>query len=114
MAPGAAPPPSRGPAAWGFRDDLLGRMLTTRSGFESADLAAIRAPVLMIRGGRSARRFGLVARRVMDVCPRASEHLFPALHHFAPPYREAPDALADVLSGFWDETERVDWHDAPR
>jgi pimeloyl-ACP methyl ester carboxylesterase len=101
MAPGATPPSSRGPAAWDFRDDLLGSMLCAHTGFASADLAAIRAPVLVIRGGRSAHRFGLVARRVMQVCPRASERVFPALHHFTPPYRDAPEELADVLGRFW-------------
>jgi pimeloyl-ACP methyl ester carboxylesterase len=101
MAPGAAPPPSRGPAAWDFRDDLLGTMLSAHTGFVSADLAAIRAPVLVLRGGRSAHRFALAARRVTDVCPRASEHVFPGLHHFAPPHREAPDELAEIIGGFW-------------
>jgi pimeloyl-ACP methyl ester carboxylesterase len=101
MAPGAAPPPSRGPAAWDFRDDLLGTMLTTQTGFASTDLARLDAPLVLIRGGRSASRFGLVARRLMFVCPQASEHVFPALHHFAPPYRDEPDELAHILLDFW-------------
>jgi pimeloyl-ACP methyl ester carboxylesterase len=100
-APGAVPPPSRGPSAWDHRDDRLGTMLSARTGFESADLAAIRAPLLVIRGGRSARRFALVARRLIAVCPRASEHVFPALHHFTPPFRDAPEELASVLLGLW-------------
>jgi hypothetical protein len=37
----------------------------------------------------------------MAVCPRASEYVFPALHHFAPPYREEPGAFAQVLFDFW-------------
>jgi pimeloyl-ACP methyl ester carboxylesterase len=101
MAPGATPPPSRGQAAWDFRDDLLGAMLATDTGFRSSDLTAIRAPVLLIRGGQSAARFGLVARRLEAVCPAASEHVFPALHHLAPPFREEPEELARLLLGFW-------------
>ncbi|HEX5556501.1 MAG TPA: alpha/beta fold hydrolase [Gaiellales bacterium] len=101
MAPGATPPPSRGPPAWDFRDDLLGSMLSAHTGFESSDLAAIRAPVLLIRGGRSTPRFGVVARRLMAVCPRASEHVFSTLHHFAPPYREQPEELAGLLLDLW-------------
>ena len=101
MAPGVRPPPSRGPAAWDFRDDLLGTMLAANTGFQSSDLAAIRAPVLAVRGGQSTRRFGLVARRIQEVCPQAAEHVFPDLHHFAPPYREEPEELARVMHRFW-------------
>jgi pimeloyl-ACP methyl ester carboxylesterase len=101
VAPGVTPPPSRGPVAWDFRDDLLGAMLTSCTGFESADLAGLRAPILLIRGGRSSPRFGLAARRLMAVCPRASEHVFPVLHHFTPPYRDEPGELTRLLLGFW-------------
>ncbi len=106
MAPGHEAPPSRGPAAWDFRDDLLGAMLSAHTGFESCGLAAIRAPVLLVRGGRSADRFGLVARRIMEVCPRASEHVFSDLHHFAPPYREEPEELAGLLLGLCGSASR--------
>jgi pimeloyl-ACP methyl ester carboxylesterase len=101
MAPGASAPPSREPVSWDFRDDLLQTMLTSHTGFTSADLAAITAPVLLVRGGRSAPYWSLVARRLMAVCPSASEHVFPALHHFAPPYREEPEQLANVLMRLW-------------
>jgi len=101
MAPGESAPPSRRPVAWDFRDALLGTMLSGHTGFESASLARIDAPVLLVRGGRSAARFGLVGRRLKAVCPRASQHVFPALHHFAPPFREEPEQLANVLLGFW-------------
>jgi pimeloyl-ACP methyl ester carboxylesterase len=104
IGPGETPPPARGPAAWDFRDDLLGTMLSADTGFETSDLGAITAPILLVRGGRSAPRFGLVARRLIAVCPRASEHVFPALHHFAPPHREEPEALARVLLGFWGQS----------
>jgi len=77
VAPGVPPPASRGPVAWDFRDDLLAAMLTTRTGFESADLARLQAPILLIGGGRSSPRFGRAARRLIAVCPRASEHVFP-------------------------------------
>jgi pimeloyl-ACP methyl ester carboxylesterase len=101
MGPGETPPPSRRPPAWDFRDALLGAMLTTQAGFVSADLARIGAPIVLIRGGRSAARFGLVARRLEAVCPEASEHVFPGLHHFAPPYRDQPERLERVLLGLW-------------
>ena len=55
----------------------------------------------LAEGRRSAARFGLVARRLEGVCPEASEHDFPYLHHFAPPYRELPERLERVLLGFW-------------
>jgi pimeloyl-ACP methyl ester carboxylesterase len=101
VAPGVSPPASRGPVAWDFRDDLLAAMLTTRTGFESADLAGLQAPILLIRGGRSSPRFGRAALRLIAVCPRASEHVFPTLHHFAPPYRDEPGELARLLPTFW-------------
>ena len=101
MRPGLDPPPPRETFVWGFRDDLLERMLGGETGFLSADLAAIRAPVLAIRGGRSHPRWEAVSRRLAQVCPDAREHVFPELHHFAPPFREEPDALASVLLDLW-------------
>jgi len=101
MAPGEAAPPSRRPVAWDFRDDLLGTMLSGHTGFESSDLARIGVPVVLVRGGRSAARFGLVGRRLAEVCPDFRESVFPELHHFAPPFRDDPGQLADVLRSFW-------------
>jgi pimeloyl-ACP methyl ester carboxylesterase len=101
MAPGEPAPPSRRPVAWDFRDDLLGTMLSGHTGFESSDLARIGAPVLLVRGGRSAARFGLVGRRLAEVCPDFRECVFPDLNHFAPPFREEPEPLAKLLRGFW-------------
>ena len=101
MAAGEPAPPSRRPVAWDFRDDLLGTMLSGHTGFESADLARIGVPVLFVRGGRSAARFGLAARRLAEVCPDFRESVFPELHHFAPPFREEPDQLADVMRPVW-------------
>lgn len=101
MAPGAAAPPPRRPAAWDFRDDLLGTMLSGHTGFESSDLARIGVPIMLIRGGRSAARFGLVGRRMAEVCPDFRESVFPELHHFGPPFREEPERLARLLLGFW-------------
>jgi pimeloyl-ACP methyl ester carboxylesterase len=101
MAPGEPAPPAAAFAGWDFRDDLLGAMITTHVGFSSADLGRIRAPILLVRGGRSAPQWGLMARRLTAVCPDAREHVFPALHHFAPPYREEPEALANILLDLW-------------
>jgi pimeloyl-ACP methyl ester carboxylesterase len=101
MRPGLEPPPPRETFVWGFRDDLLERMLGGETGFASADLAAIRAPVLAIRGGRSHPRWAAVSRRLADVCPRFREQVFQELHHFTPPFRERPQELADVLVRHW-------------
>jgi pimeloyl-ACP methyl ester carboxylesterase len=101
MAPGETAPASRRPVAWDFRDDLLGAMLSAHTRFESADLGRISAPVILVRGGRSAARFGLVGRRLAEVCADFRESVFPNLHHFAPPFREEPEQLAKLLLGFW-------------
>ncbi len=101
MRPGLEPPPPRGTFVWGFRDDLLERMLAGETGFVSADLAAIRAPLLAIRGGHSHPRWQAVSRRLVEVCPDFREHVFPELHHFAPPFREQPERLAAMLLALW-------------
>ncbi len=101
MRPGLEPPPPRNPPLWDARDELLERMLRSDTGFVSADLAAIRAPLLAIRGGRSNPRWEAVSRRLIEVCPDAREHLFPDLHHFSPPFRDEPGALASVLLEVW-------------
>jgi pimeloyl-ACP methyl ester carboxylesterase len=105
MRPGLEPPPPRETFVWGFRDDLLERMLLGETGFVSADLAAVRAPLLAIRGGRSHPRWAAVSRRLAEVCPDAREHVFSDLHHFAPPFREQPQRLASLLLDLWSEAE---------
>jgi len=101
MRPGLQPPPPRKPPRWDSRDELLEHMLRTRTGFVSADLGAIRAPVLAIRGGRSHPRWKAVSQRLAEVCPDAREHVFAELHHFTPPFRDEPDALASLLLELW-------------
>ena len=101
MRPGIVPPPPRASWDWGFRDDLLEQMLFRATGFRSADLAAIRAPVLAVRGGRSNPRWEAAHRRLAEICPDFRESIFPALHHFAPPFREEPEQLAELLLSFW-------------
>jgi pimeloyl-ACP methyl ester carboxylesterase len=101
MRPGLEPPPPRNPTGFDFRDELLEEMLIGRSGFVSADLGAISAPVLAIRGGRSNPRWEAADRRLLEVCPDARERVFPDLHHFAPPFREEPEALAAALLDLW-------------
>jgi pimeloyl-ACP methyl ester carboxylesterase len=101
MRPGLRPPPPNAPPRWNLHDNLLYRMLIGETGFVTADLAAIRAPVLAIRGGRSHPRWEAVSRRLAEVCPDAREHVFPKLHHFAPPFREEPQALAALLLELW-------------
>jgi pimeloyl-ACP methyl ester carboxylesterase len=101
MAPGWPAPPARSFSGWDFRDDLLGSMMTAHVGFTSSELARIAAPILLVRGGRSASQWALMARRLTAVCHDAREHVFPALHHFAPPYREQPEELSNVLLAFW-------------
>jgi pimeloyl-ACP methyl ester carboxylesterase len=104
MRPGLEPPPPRAAWQWGAKDDLLERMLFGETGFRSGDLAAIRVPLLAIRGGRSNPRWEAADRRLAEVCPDFREHVFPDLHHFAPPFREEPGELADLLLGFWRAT----------
>lgn len=101
MRPGLEPPAPRAAFEWGFRDDQLEQMLAGETGFVSADLAALRAPVLAIRGGRSHPRWEAASRRLAEVCPDFREHVFPELHHFAPPFREEPEALAPILLELW-------------
>ena len=101
MRPGLEPPPPRETFVWGPRDDLLEGMLQGGTGFASADLAAITAPVLAIRGGRSHPRWAAVSRRLADVCPDFRESVFPELHHFSPPFREEPELLAALLLALW-------------
>jgi pimeloyl-ACP methyl ester carboxylesterase len=101
MRPGLEPPAPRRAPRWNAQDDLLGQMLVGATGFMSADLAAIRAPLLAIRGGRSNPRWEAVGRRLAEVCPNFNERVFPDLHHFAPPFREQPDELAAVLVEHW-------------
>ena len=106
MRPDLQPPPPRSPPRWDLRDELLFRMLIGETGFLSADLAAIRAPVLAIRGGRSNARWAAVSRRLAEVCPDAREHVFCDLHHFAPPFREQPEQLASLLLNLWSPENR--------
>jgi pimeloyl-ACP methyl ester carboxylesterase len=101
MRPGLEPPPPRAAWRWDAKDDLLERMLFGETGFRSGDLAAVRAPLLAIRGGRSNPRWEAAGRRLAEVCPGFREHVFPERHHFAPPFREEPSELADILLGFW-------------
>jgi pimeloyl-ACP methyl ester carboxylesterase len=101
MRPGLDPPPPRETFVWGFHDDLLEGMLGAETGFVSADLAAIRTPVLAIRGGHSHPRWAAVSRRLADVCPDFRESVFPELHHFSPPFREEPELLAALLLALW-------------
>ncbi len=99
--PGLEPPPPRNPPLWDVRDGLLEQMLRSDTGFVSKDLAAIRAPVLAIRGGRSNPRWEAVSRRLIEVCPDAREYTFPELHHFTPPFRDEPGVFASVLHKMW-------------
>lgn len=101
MRPGLEPPPPRATWGWTFRDDLLESMLSGETGFASADLRRIHAPVLGIRGGCSNSRWEAADRRLGEVCAGFRAHVFPALHHFAPPFREEPEQLAGLLLSFW-------------
>lgn len=101
LAAGVQAPPPRNALRWDRRDELLERTMVGATGFVSSDLAAIRAPVLAIRGGRSNPRWAAVSRRLGSVCPDFREHVFPGLHHFSPPFRDEPERLAAVLLEQW-------------
>ena len=100
----AAPPVSEG-APWTARTDLLEAMLAN-VGFSSGALAAIKAPCLVLTGGRSHPRFAQVASRLMNVLPKGRSSAFPSCSHLSPPMREEPAKVAELLRELWESGGR--------
>jgi pimeloyl-ACP methyl ester carboxylesterase len=103
MRPGLAPPAPRVPlSGWGERDDTLQGMLA-HTGFMSTELCAIRAPTLVVTGGRSHPRFHRLATRVVEVMPSAVAEVFEHRSHLSPPHRDEPERFAARLTRFWSQ-----------
>jgi pimeloyl-ACP methyl ester carboxylesterase len=101
MGQGERPPPSLPPPPiWNGRMDKLEDMLAA-VGFLSSDLARISQPTLVLSGGRSNARFLRLAERMVEVMPRAESVTFPRCSHLAPPHRDDPRQLREVLTDFW-------------
>jgi pimeloyl-ACP methyl ester carboxylesterase len=107
MLPSGAAAPTVVPstAAWTARTDLLEAMLA-RVGFSSGALAAIRAPCLVLTGGRSHPRFAQMATRLMQVLPKGRTSEFPSRSHLSPPMREEPAKVAELLRELWESGTR--------
>ena len=102
MGEGERPPPTLpDPAVWTARMDALENMLAA-TGLQSADLAGIAQPTLVLSGGRSHVRFAKLAERMVQVMPHAESITFAQCSHLAPPHREDPLRLRDILIRHWD------------
>lgn len=112
LAPGVerpAPPPDP-PPAWmaqrpaGVRA-FLGAVLAS-----DLDLDALRRfdrPVLFVLGGRShPDYFARMAERLGSVFRDLTVTVFPDRHHFDPPHRAEPAAVAALLRDLWSRAER--------
>jgi pimeloyl-ACP methyl ester carboxylesterase len=89
------------PPVWTPRTDSLEAMLAA-VGFVSADLARISQPTMVLTGGPGHVRFRRLAERMVEVMPHAKVVTFPGCNHLAPPHREDPMRLAEVLTRAWD------------
>jgi pimeloyl-ACP methyl ester carboxylesterase len=94
------PPFLPAPAVWTSRTDRLEDMLAA-VGFVSADLARISQPTTVLAGGLGHVRFRRLAERMVEVMPHATVVTFPGCSHLAPPHRQDPGRLADVLTRAW-------------
>jgi pimeloyl-ACP methyl ester carboxylesterase len=94
-------PPSL-PAAppWSGRMDRLEDLLAA-VGFVSADLGQLTVPVTVLTAGLGHVRFRRLADRLVEVVPHAETVDFPHCSHLAPPHRQDPGRLADVLARAW-------------
>jgi pimeloyl-ACP methyl ester carboxylesterase len=94
------PPFLPAPPVWTSRTDRLEDLLAA-VGFVSADLARISQPTTVLTGGLGHVRFRRLAERMVEVIPQAKAVTFPRCSHLAPPHREDPVRLADVLTRAW-------------
>ena len=101
-APGP-PPPWMAQRPAGIRA-LLGTFQTYDLDREA--LRGFEPPVYFALGGRSnPDQFGEEAERLARVFPNFRLELFPERHHFDPPHRVEPRALATSLRSLWGQAE---------
>jgi pimeloyl-ACP methyl ester carboxylesterase len=108
VAPGVTlpPPPAGDPPPWmALRPAGIRAMLGTFATFR-LDREALRRfaqPVYLALGGRSnPDQYAEIAERLGRVFPDYRVEVFPDRHHFDPPHRAEPEALARSLRELWD------------
>ena len=103
------PPPPGPPPAWLARRPAGIRALLDsffRTDLELSSLAPVSAPVWIALGGRShPDYFPRMAERLSRIFPDCTIDVFPDRHHFDPPHRIEPDAVAERLRALWTRAE---------
>jgi pimeloyl-ACP methyl ester carboxylesterase len=108
VAPGVTlPPPAAGePPPWMAQRPAGIRALTRAFdtfALDRAALANFTRPVYFALGGLSnSRQYGEIAARLHRVFRNFTLEVFPDRHHFDPPHRAEPQALAASLLATWD------------
>jgi pimeloyl-ACP methyl ester carboxylesterase len=111
LAPGVPLPtqPPGPPPAWMALRPAGVRVLTRAFGafpLEREDLARFDRPVYFALGGRSnTAQYAEIADRLSRVFPDFQLEVFPDRHHFDPPHRVQPEALASSLVSCWERAK---------
>jgi len=114
LAPGVdPPPPPPGPAPdWMSKRPAGIHAITSAFHRHDVDPAALRAfeqPVYFALGGRSNPDFfGRIAARAGELFDDYELEVFEDRHHFDPPHRAEPQALAASLRRLWDRANPLD------
>ncbi len=107
LAPDVQPPspPPGPPPAWLSRRPAGIRALLHsffQTDLELSLLGRVTSPVWIAVGGRSHPDFfARMAERLSRSFPNCTIEVFPARHHFDPPHRVEPDAVAERLRDLW-------------
>jgi pimeloyl-ACP methyl ester carboxylesterase len=120
VAPGVdLPPPPPGPPPPWMAQRPAGIRSLTRA-FDTFDLdrgalTRFTRPVYFALGGLSnGQQYREIATRLSHVFPHFELQVFPDRHHFDPPHRAEPHALATSLHATWDKTQSGDVIGRPR
>jgi len=111
LAPGVepAPPPPGPPPPWMAKRPAGLRAFLDAFFASDLDLDALRRfdrPVYFALGGRSnPDYYGRMAARLARVFPDFTLEVFPERHHFDPPHRIEPAAVARSLRALWERAE---------